>query len=280
MKRVLFTLSLCFGLLGATPALAQQTWLPNYDRNAVLQVSPQMQNQPGINFDAGFEDRVRQHAPNYEVHFVVTQQGSDLASADRTGWSSVASHQLFDAWVNQGMNETNAVLCVYIRANDSISGSIGCRVGSTLHSQGVSQSVMAQSNGPIASVGNSGQFRTDAQGASILVVDNLVNIASGGVSYSQPTSSYNGGGYSGSSSSSGSFVGSFWFWVIVIVAILFIVLLIAAASNGGSGGGGFFFFGGGGGGCSGGGGGGSCSSCGSSSGGGGSCSSCGSSSGA
>ncbi|HEY9776349.1 MAG TPA: hypothetical protein V6C81_21490 [Planktothrix sp.] len=224
MKTLQIAFLMLFGLFVAAHAQAQQTWLPTYDRSAAVQVSPGMVGQPGINFSDNFASQISQHASGYEVHVVVTQQGSDLSSSQRIQWSAEMLHNfLWDAWVNQGMNERRAIVCLYIRANDSLSGSIGCRVGSALHDSGVSPALLGSTSGPVNKVGSSGLFRSDAQSAFIKVVDNIV------------------------SASASHFW--FWFWVVVIIIILLIVF-----SRGGGG----VFVGGSCSSCSGGG----CSSCG------------------
>jgi hypothetical protein len=78
MKRLMFSFVAILTLLGFTPAFAQATWLPNYERGTYVQVDPALQDQ--VQVSEQFSNAVAQRAQVNQMHFTKNAESAETSS--------------------------------------------------------------------------------------------------------------------------------------------------------------------------------------------------------
>ncbi len=224
MQKTIIMLTALFAfILGALPAQAADTWLPDFDPAVHVYVDGKMTSRVNLPPDFTAQVANRAEATGLNVYIVVTEQGDELSVGSRDSWAKDMLHaRLWDRWRHQsGFSEDRILVILYVRSKDSDAGSTAARAGSYLHGLGLTRDHFSSSNGPV--IPTIKKFmRADPATALLTILDNVnAEVKAGGVSQTPFWST------------PGWFGWPYWVWTLIIIAIVLLLLIILVRASGG-----------------------------------------------
>lgn len=167
----------CSLVVCVSPAIAQTTWIPEFQPNQHIYVDPKLSQHAIAPIDLQpltqqLQQAARKH--NLEIYIVATEQGREALSPD-TNWAVVKLDDLVAQWQNHPQFPQDKYLTIlWVRRFDNVNkGWVAVNAGSELRRQGLTGAAFADPNGLVIPVLK--QYMPNHPDQAILAIINNAN---------------------------------------------------------------------------------------------------------